>query len=281
MAKRKKQNPPPKVQARQQSRQAALAEAERLKAQQAAKDRRRKLIGVGIGLGVIVAAVVVVILVLQATGGKDYSTLERPSGANEAGSVVIGQDLKPGGEPASGDDVVVMRIYSDYMCPGCAGVERRLGTRLEELAESGDIKLEIQPVSFLDRLSQGTEYSTRAANAAATVARYAPDQFLAFHSKLFEKDVQPAENSEGLTDEKLAELAQGLGVPQDVTERFAAREFADWVDYSTTQAQNQPVKTTPSIWVGSSDSDLELLKDPGSFDIDQMLAKVRDGKDPN
>ncbi|MDR2348928.1 MAG: thioredoxin domain-containing protein [Bifidobacteriaceae bacterium] len=279
MAQQKKK--PPKAAARQEARQAARAEAERLKAAQAAKERRRRMIGLGIGLAVVLGAVIVVLLVLQNTKGEGYGSLDKPLGANEAGSVVVGQDLKPGGEPASGGDVVVVRVYSDYMCPGCAATERRLGERLEELAAAGEIKLELQPVSFLDRLSQGTAYSTRSANAAATVAAYAPDQFLAFHSKLFESEVQPAENSEGLSDEELVTLAQGVGVPEDVTARFANSEFAGWVDYSTVQAQNQPVKTTPSIWMGKSDSDLALVSSPGSFDIDQALANVRAGKDPD
>ncbi|MDR2379209.1 MAG: thioredoxin domain-containing protein [Bifidobacteriaceae bacterium] len=259
----------------------ARAEAERLKAVQAAKERRTKLIAVGAGLVVVVAIVVAVVLVLREATKSNFDEIARPLGANEAGALVIGQDLVVGGAPAEGDGVVVLRVYSDYMCPGCGAVERRLSAKFDELAASGKIKLEIQPVAFLDRFSLGTLYSTRATRAAMTVAQHAPDKFLAFHAKLFASDVQPAENSEGLTDERLVELAQEVGVGEDVTAKFADNEFAEWVDYATDQAQAQPVETTPSLWIGASDSDLTLIENPGAVNLDDAVAAVLAGQDPN
>ncbi|MDR1118504.1 MAG: thioredoxin domain-containing protein [Bifidobacteriaceae bacterium] len=279
MAQSKKK--PAKARAREEMRQAARQEAERLKAEQAAKARRRTIIWTSIGLAVAVVAAVVVILALQSTNQQSYGSVAKPLGAEDSGSIAVGQDLKPGGAPASGSDVVVVRVYSDYMCPGCASVERRLGGKLEDLAAAGEIKLELQSVSFLDRLSQGTEYSTRAANASATIAALAPEQYLAFHSKLYETEIQPAENSEGLSDERLIELAQEVGVPEDVTSQFADRKYADWVEYATSKAQAQPVETTPSIWIGPSDSRLTLIANPGTVDLDEAVAKVRAGEDPN
>jgi protein-disulfide isomerase len=276
-----KNNPPHRKPDRQRGREAARAEAERLKTVQAAKERRTKLIAVGIAVVVVVAVVIGVVLVVREATKSEFSTVAKPKGANEAGSIVIGQDLSAGGAAAEGDDVVVLRVYSDYMCPGCAGVERRLGAKFEQLAAAGKVKLEIQPVSFLDRMSMGTAYSTRSASAAMTVANYAPDKFMAFHAKLFEKDIQPAENSEGLTDERLVELAQEVGVPADVTDKFKANEFAAWVDYATGKAQDQPVATTPSMWIGESDSDLTLIKDPGGVNLDSAIAAVLAGNDPN
>ncbi|MDR3107449.1 MAG: DsbA family protein, partial [Bifidobacteriaceae bacterium] len=153
--------------------------------------------------------------------------------------------------------------------------------KFEELAADAKIKLELQPVAFLDRFSNGTQYSTRATRAAVTVAKYAPDKFLAFHARLFDSDVQPAENSDGLTDERLVELAQEVGVPAEVTNKFASDELAAWVDYATDQAQAQPVTTTPSMWIGKSDSKLTLINNPGAVNLDDAIAKVLAGEDPN
>ncbi|MDR2381448.1 MAG: thioredoxin domain-containing protein [Bifidobacteriaceae bacterium] len=275
MAKAKRK--PPQVVAREQARQAARLEAERLKAAQAAKDRRRKLIGLGIGVVLLVAIVVVVILVLQETKQSTEDVI-RPTGGNDAGAIVIGQDLAAGGEPASGEDVVTVRIFSDYMCPYCGQAERRLKARLEELATAGEIRLELQVLPRLDSLSLGTEYSTRAANAAATVANYAPAQYLAFHSKLFESGIQPAEGSEGLSDEELIALAQEVGVPEDVTARFAAAEFEPWVSYANTEAYNQGVSSTPAMLIGLKESDLAAVSNPVQVDIDDAIAKVRAGE---
>jgi protein-disulfide isomerase len=259
----------------------AREEAARLKAAQAAKERRTRLIAISAAAVVLVAVVVAVVVVLGAATKSNYDEIARPAGANKAGSIVIGQDLAAGGVPAEGDDVLVLRVYSDYMCPGCGGVERRLGSKFEQLAAEGKIKLEIQPVSFLDSLSQGTQYSTRATLAAMAVAQGAPDRFLAFHAKLFEDGVQPDENTEGLTDERLVELAQEVGVPAEVTDKFADAEFKDWVDYATDQARTQPVITTPSLWIGKSDSKLTLIEQPGAVDLDDAIAKVLAGENPN
>ncbi|MDR1188223.1 MAG: thioredoxin domain-containing protein [Bifidobacteriaceae bacterium] len=272
---------PDKAQDQQRRQAAARAEAERLKAAQAAKERRTKLIAVAAAVVVVIAVAVAVVLVLRGSNKSSYEDVTRPLGGSEAGAIVVGQDLAAGGAPAEGDDVVVVRIYSDYMCPGCGSVERRLGAKLEELTASGDIKLELQSVAYLNRFSQGTEYSTRAANATATVAALAPEQYLAFHSKLYESGVQPEESTEGLTDERLVELAQEVGVPESVTSQFAERKYESWVDYATTQAQDFGVGGTPSIWVGKSDSDLTQITDTSSLNLDAVIAAVRAGDNPN
>ncbi|MDR1634279.1 MAG: DsbA family protein [Bifidobacteriaceae bacterium] len=259
----------------------ARAEAERLKAVQAAKERRTKLITIGIGAVVAVAVVVAVVLVLRQSTESNYDEIARPKGAIEAGAIVIGQDLAAGGAPAEGEDVAVVRVYSDYICPGCGSLERRLGAKFEELAAAGKIKLELQPVAFLDSQSSPAGYSSRATNAAMIVANYAPDKFVAFHAKLFETGTQPDEGTEGLTAEQLVELAQGLGVPADVTDRFADSEFSSWVEYETSQAVADGVGTTPSLWVGKSDGNLTLITNPGTINLDDAIAKVLDGEDPN
>jgi protein-disulfide isomerase len=229
---------------------------------------------------VVVAAAIVVILVAQSTK-QSVAAAKEPLGASDAGAIVIGQDLQPGGEPASGDGVVVVRLYSDYLCPNCAQVERRLAANLKARAAAGEIKLEIQAVDFLARFSNDTEYPKRAANAAATVANYAPEQFLAFHSKLYEDGIQPEEYTDGLTDERLAEVAQEVGVPKEVTDKFAAMEFEDWVRYATDQAVASGVGGTPSIKMGRSDSKLELVKDPYTLNPDLAIPRINDGKSPD
>ncbi|MDR1442865.1 MAG: thioredoxin domain-containing protein [Bifidobacteriaceae bacterium] len=263
------------------SREAARAEAERLKAAQAAKERRVKLIAISAAVVVVIAAVVAVVFVIREANKSNFADVPKPVGGNEAGVIVIGQDLAAGGTPAEGDEVVVLRMYSDYICPGCGSVERRLGSKLEELTADGKIKLEIAPVPFLDYMSNGTQYSTRATNAAMTVANYAPDKFMAFHAKLFETGIQPEENTDGLSDERLVELAQEVGVPEDVAAKFAAMEFIRWLDYSVQEARAQPVEGTPSMWIGKSDSDLTLIDNPSSINLDEAIADVLAGNDPN
>jgi protein-disulfide isomerase len=269
------------TQQRNRDAERARAEAERLRAEQAAKERRTKLIAIIAGVVVVVAIAVAVIFVVRQASKSDYADVARPVGAFEAGAIVIGQDLVAGGAPAEGSDVAVVRVYSDYICPGCGSLERRLGAKLEELAAAGKIKLEFQPVVFLDSQSQPAGYSTRATNAAMTVANYAPDKFLAFHAKLFESGTQPAEGTAGLSYEELAQVAQGLGISAEVTDRFVGAEFAAWLDYETDKAYSSGVEGTPSVSIGKSDGSLTLVKNPGSLNLDDAIARVLAGDNPD
>ncbi|MDR2374324.1 MAG: thioredoxin domain-containing protein [Bifidobacteriaceae bacterium] len=277
--KRKSRKPAPAARGRDAAQ--ARAEAERLKAAQAAKERRTKLLAIAGAVLVVVGIVVAVVLVLIEATKSSYGDVAKPPGAIEAGAVVIGQDLAPGGTPAEGDDVVVVRVYSDYMCPNCASVEARLSGKFEELAAAGKIKLEIQPLAILDYMSEGTNYSTRASNAALTVAKYAPDKFLAFHSRLFDSDIQPGEYTEGLTDERLIEVAQEVGIGSEATDKFADQEFYDWITYSTDKGRSDGLQGTPSMWIGPSDSRLTQIEDPYGVNLDDAIARVLAGDNPN
>ena len=82
---------------------------------------------------------------------------------------------------------------------------------------------------------------TRAVNATACVANYSPDDFWAFHKALFAN--QPAENTGGLSDEELVELANGAGVGSaaSIEKCITDGEFKSWVATSTARALNGPI----------------------------------------
>jgi protein-disulfide isomerase len=105
------------------------------------------------------------------------------------------------------------------MCPVCGQFEDINAADVEAMATDGDATVVIQPVSILDRTSQGSEYSTRSASAAYFVADRAPEQFFAFHNALFAN--QPEEGTSGLDDDELAAVAEGAGVPADVAAGIA------------------------------------------------------------
>ena len=127
------------------------------------------------------------------------------------------------------------------MCPYCGEFEKTNAADLAALTAEGGVVVEYYPISILDRYSYGTEYSTRASNAAAVVANSAPEQCSAFTTGLFAS--QPAENTEGLSDEQIATIGLDAGVPQDVVDQFTAtapgetyRMFAPYVAALTGQA---------------------------------------------
>jgi protein-disulfide isomerase len=108
-----------------------------------------------------------------------------------------------------GDGSTVVDSYFDLMCPYCQEFEAANGDYLAGLVASGDITLHLHPLVFLDRLSMGTEYSTRSTNALVAVAAASPESTLPYLQLLFEN--KPDENAIGLTDDELAALASQAG----------------------------------------------------------------------
>lgn len=99
-------------------------------------------------------------------------------------------------------------------------------------------------------MSQGTRYSTRAANAVATVADGAPDKVLAFSAALFAD--QPAEGTDGLSDDEIAKLASDAGVPPEVVARFPELTFEPWVTASTGAVFDTGVTGTPTVKINGA-----------------------------
>jgi protein-disulfide isomerase len=194
---------------------------------------------------VVVAVAAVAVLVLSSVfgalersstsgrGGSDgsASSTGAPRGANGDG-IVLG---------SGGDGAVRVVTYIDYLCPFCGEFEATNADQLAEWVKNGDVVLEVHPVSILDRLSIGTRYSTRAANAAACVADTSPDSFEAFSALLFAN--QPAENTEGLSDADLVDLASesGVGDVADVRECIESEQFGGWVTEATDRALAGPL----------------------------------------
>jgi protein-disulfide isomerase len=192
------------------------------------------------GIGVAVALVVAIVTLVARGPGTDLTT---PTGVD----VVAPGGLAADGAIALGDGPVAVTVYFDYLCPACAAFEHANGDELDRLVEAGDITVELRPIAFLDHLSAGTSYSTRSANALATVADADPALVWSFHRALYAD--QPAEGGEGHTDEQLAEIARSAGVPDAVSSQFADHRYSAWVAEQTERALADGIQATPTILV--------------------------------
>ncbi|WP_430786625.1 DsbA family protein [Actinoplanes sp. G11-F43] len=191
-----------------------------------------------IGLVIIVALVGTIgFMVFRAAAGGDTATgaLVTPAGATAEGALVVGRESAP----------VKLEIYLDYMCPYCGKFERANNTEIDKLITDGTVRVELHPLAFLDRFSQGTRYSSRAANAVATVADRAPGKVMAFNKALF--DNQPDEGTDGLDDTRIAELAVQAGVPQAVADVLDDGIHATWVKQANDAAFDAGVTGTPTV----------------------------------
>lgn len=217
-----------------QRREEARIKALELRKEQERRAKRNRIFaisGIGVLALVLVGAVVFVmqqdranrVSYAQVVYGGDTANVNAPtladadptpSVADDKGGIPVSRGVV--GQATEGDTVV--SLYFDLQCPACAAFEQTNGDDLEALGERDGVTVEYKPLNFLDDRSNNTHYSTRALNAALIVASEDPDNFITFLEKLYEN--QPAEGTSGLKDDKIAEIADGVGVPADVVATF-------------------------------------------------------------
>lgn len=290
-----------------QRREEARRKAAELRAKQEREQRRNKIIGIGL-LAVAVLAIGAGIFAVvkqqsdEDSNAKKYADAafpqESPAPApadvqvpQAADPVLAGVPISKQGAGVAAEGGVRVDVYLDFMCPGCSQFEQAQGDQIAELLdpETGrdDVTVVYHPVSILDRLSRGTSYSSRAANAVSVVADQDPDHFLAFVAALMASGTQPHENSSGLDDERIAQVARGVGVPASVTDRFTAtadfegttlRTFVPWTAVVTSTLPDNPAAgaaTTPTILVDGERWD-GWTAEPLSAKVDAVLAATGD-----
>jgi protein-disulfide isomerase len=254
----------------------ARAEAARLRQEQERRAKRTRRLAIGGLVAAVLVLVVVVALVLRQSAatrdafadvafGGGEEDVQRPALADVAAPEVAGDG---GGVTVSADGVgdpgsapVEVTVYLDFMCPFCGQFEAANGPVLADKVAAGEVAVTYHVVSILDSQSEGTFYSTRAANAAAVVADRDPDHYADFVSALFAD--QPEEGTAGLTDAQIAEVAADVGVPADVTEQFTATTTGT---YTADGEQREGTWRTYAPWVaavtGQAATDLGELRTP-------------------
>ncbi|ALO68208.1 hypothetical protein AS189_19005 [Arthrobacter alpinus] len=137
-------------------------------------------------------------------------------------------------------------IYFDFLCPFCNQFETKYGAKLKALASEKKVTVEYRSLGFLDRLSGGTNYSSRAGAAAACVAEVSPDKYQAYLDKLFAE--QPAENSKGLNNATLVKYATEVGVG-DIASCVDNKTYRPYQAHTTLLASAHSVASTPTVFM--------------------------------
>jgi protein-disulfide isomerase len=252
----------------------AREKARQIREEQLKKDKRNKLL-IGWGIVVAVVAILAVVALVVSTGLKNNAPVadQGPTPANgnvhggvtllkgsevaksEAGTVNIA-DLPsapatppatvkaPGADAEAGKPVKVV-LYIDFICPVCKNFEAQYNETLTKLRDEGKITVEYRPLGFLDSRST-TNYSSRAANAAACVVNESPEKYSDFVNALFDK--QPAEGSAGLSDDDLKKMATEVGA-KSIDSCIEQKTYRPWVKYTTQEAAAIGVSGTPTVIV--------------------------------
>ena len=252
----------------------AAASVARERAQELkARERRAQRRNYGLAAAAVLAVIALFALLynfISSTGGvPDSGTLTPLSVADESGGILVNADGSLGGTPPEG--AVRLDIYLDLMCPNCRTFEDINGADLRDLREQGTVATYYHPVSILDRLARGSGYSTRAASALATVAEYDPARFEPFLLALFEN--QPEENTTGLTNAEIAQIATGVGVPEDVVARFKDGEFTQWVAAATEKASVDGLGGTPWVRIDQQ-TEFNAWSQPGYLAVSLQIIQA-------
>lgn len=248
--------------------------------------RRRILIPTGVSVAVI-AIVVIVVVIIATTPKAAAPAANGPanmvsdgivfSATNGAATVVPTAALKKGEVPTAttwpaSDTRLHLVSYIDWTCPGCQQFEEAYASNIASLVAANKITLEVHPVAILDS-HYTTNYSTRAANAAACIAQYQPDQFLKAQAAMYTN--QAAEGSAGLTDSKIISIVHGAGVTDArVDSCINQLTFQNWVAAETDRATSDSTLVDPSIGTFSTPTFTVNGKRTSSADVITALQKV-------
>jgi protein-disulfide isomerase len=216
-------------------------------------ERRNRILliaGSSVAILAIFAVVAVVLINANRPAGPGPKNMASDgivlTGSDSGITAVSTKAIPAGGQPTPTDttklgEKVQLNIvtYVDYRCPFCNEFETANAQTIQSLVEAGVASLEVHPISILDRVSNGTKYSTRAASAMACVAQYDPDQFLTVQTALFAN--QPPENTAGLNNSEIADIVSGAGVTDErVASCIKDERFTDWVTAATNRALADP-----------------------------------------
>ena len=211
-----------------------------IRRQHAREEARRRNLWVTLGVLAVLGIVVTAGFLVQVSRDTTGQASTPPAGAVATYGVPFGKDTAP----------VTVTIYEDFMCPVCGDLEAATRTWLPRYAARGKVRVIYRPVAFLNRMSNGTEYSTRAANAYAVVLDEAgPDAAATFHDLLFAH--QPRENTTGLSSDHLVDLAVQAGAAESVARAGIKRgTYEQWVVNGTDDASRHGgVTGTPTVAV--------------------------------
>jgi len=262
-------------------RRAARERAQQLRVLQRRKDRRTTWLlrgavigGIAVALGIVAIALVNFI---QPPGRGPQNMLSDGIRFSTELEPVRTGGLGPGDAPVATEttdpNAIDIRIYVDYLSATAGDFERTNGEQIRTWVESGLATVEIHPIATLTGQSAGTQYSSRAANAAACVAEFAPASFYAYNELLLLD--QPVEGEAGFEDSELIRRAEqaGAGTSTRLTNCIESVRFKTWVQEATDRAVNGPlpgtdlaaVSTIPTVLVNGQQYQYVGEPDPDEF----------------
>ncbi|QNN53440.1 MauE/DoxX family redox-associated membrane protein [Nocardioides mesophilus] len=242
--------------ARNAERLAASEQAKAVLLEQQRRERRRRTYVVTAVVAVVLTLLLGIGYAVQSSRDTTGQATTPPAGAVDSYALPLGKSSAP----------VTVTVYEDFMCPYCGEFEKASRDTLHQYAADGDVQVQYRVLSFLDRASDGSDYSTRSMNALGAVLDTAgPEVASKFHDLLYEQ--QPQENTKGLSDDELIALAVQAGAKESaVAGPIRDLKFEQWVKNATDQSTKDGVSATPTVRVDGTTIDYQT--------IDELVTKM-------
>lgn len=205
-------------------------------------------------IGAVVAAVVIVGVVVAIFFGRPESGSGSGSSAQPAGVTGGKGSGIFANEATAKSNAPTLDLYEDFQCPACAQLEERIGAQKASMAKTGEIKLVVHTLSFLDdNLPGSNKSSARSANAAACAAD--AGKFLEYRGAVFA--AQPAQEGDGYTDAQLTQFAEASGITGAALTTWqsctTSGQHAQYVTDVQEASGRAGVNSTPTIKLNGQD----------------------------
>ena len=143
-----------------------------IKAMQNGDKNRRTLIQIVVAVVLIALVAAIALFIVNKDSTSGDASPAAGSGAS-TGAQLTPASLTDDGAIRFGNPyaTTVISVVEDFQCPACKNFESISGSTLQQLADAGNVAVDYRPISILDRFSNGTMYSTRAASALSASPR--------------------------------------------------------------------------------------------------------------
>lgn len=268
---------------RDQQRAEAREKAKLSREKEVKKNKRRKLF---IQLGILAGALSVgAIVFFTVSSAKPPTPQEYPVNLISDG-VVMTQDLdvvqteSSNGTPVTtvtDEGKVKVDIFVDYLCPFCKQFEGSQEKVLKKYVQSGDVQLEIHPLSMV------SQYSAIAANASACVAETDSKKWWDFNYTLYADQPDEAQArtwSKKKSIDYVKTSASSLGVNEKTMKCIEDVPYFDWSVAATERAATGPlpyidvkaIQGTPTVIIDGMQWRGDFVTNPNA--LDEFLASA-------
>ena len=204
-------------------------------------------------LGVLVLIVGAAVVVVLSNGDESAPIADSDSDSSSDSDAGRGDSDAPDDHLVQGTGPVVVEVYLDFMCDHCSDFHTASHDRIVTEAAAGTITVHYRPIALLDSWSAGSDYSTRAANAAACAA--VEGAFNEYATILL--TTVPTMGSTGLDDSELSGVGSQLGLSSEFESCVTSGKYKGWVADTTQKAMDSGVAGVPHVTI-----DGELLASP-------------------